>query len=729
MTAKKSAILYIAAIQLAIAACSKDSSPSDSSNVDPSPGGSGGGGSLKILPIDGALALGLVENDSSINSDQKVFATVKNDATTQKNDLTSLGFSPESRIESLSRLDPETLIVRGDLHLAVFTSNSLADTKTGAETTASIISISRDGIIEMLPPEIPKNAIVGSDGKLWFNEQGTVKYWDSRSKTVVSVTDDQLVVSEFLATSDGALFISGSVKTTGASFSRIIINSGSGFQIAEFKPTNIFSGIAYSPVSMSTLQFNSPTSFPSAAIFEVLSNQVFYYFAPWDIQSGLEKIPITANQATNSFSALFRPTSLSGSARKLSKVTLPLNESNLRVDQLQNFDRSNGIYFDGLNLVQLENNQGATTVKLYKTIKYNKALGFYAVKLFGPTNGFTSQGLALIVSQTNPSSYYLAPLSPTTGIIDVGSRYQLADSAGAVLQNIDPLAFQAAKAADKIFVQSGATKGEMGDVNLLSRKAIVSQRANLTLLEGSVEFRALNNIVVVGNYIVVNGGHVRVYDAGTDTQTLVGYCGSTNNGFAIDVVTLVVSQDASKAGFLCSNGTFIESTNWRQGLTSPVTISSGLDFYVGSGTKVFFDKNGKIIDSSGKIIVDSSGIPPQSPGLGGFNEGGTKSKYFGEDFSSIEVATHINGDLVFMSGISQSEYRSAVFNSATGVVSPITQLEGVQVYVAKMAGQRLLVNGLEIASNSKISKLFNPADFDDYIEIKDLLRFLQIESL
>jgi hypothetical protein len=96
---------------------------------------------------------------------------------------------------------------------------------------------------------------------------------------------------------------------------------------------------------------------------------------------------------------------------------------------------------------------------------------------------------------------------------------------------------------------------------------------------------------------------------------------------------------------------------------------------------------------------------------------------------SVEIATPISDTLIFVSGVAESEYRSAVFNIVTKQMSIISQLEGVQVYVAKKTGKRFLVNGLEISSNTKIGRLFVPSNFSDYIDLSDALKFDQIESL
>lgn len=408
------------------------------------------------------------------------------------------------------------------------------------------------------------------------------------------------------------------------------------------------------------------------------------------------------------------------------------------------YDSSNGLLFDGSNIVEVVVENAKLGIKLVQNLVYPNTTPYRAKRILGPDQGFagTTRYFMHVSDWTNffstDTDWRLVPFDRDSGLADLSATPEKLDlSVGASSMIKGNLA----QITGEIYWLEQSTLYKLNQ-----NSGVYSEQVSVSL-DPNVDGALLKDrYFVIGDSLYgpsTNGSMLKVTPSGpavvttkatfppiatleTETQT---DCENARNilnlyhetGMNGPILLLETCQNASGQTSIV----FIEATSWNlDTITGKVIVvpRTAADIRQDSGTTEYFiDDFVKIRDKDDSDILKLAYYSTKSNALwvlnfvdqsyaeyildgaqvDGFFEFG---KAFTDSNGTIQYSTTWGASTGLVSGLLGANYKSYQFNVSLKTNVEVAALQGVQIYSASALGNGvLLVNGLDVPDNTLVN--------------------------
>jgi|GEM_PF-1674008 len=418
-----------------------------------------------------------------------------------------------------------------------------------------------------------------------------------------------------------------------------------------------------------------------------------------------------------------------------------------------NVNRGQSLFFDGANIVKVSKVGTSYVSTVHKNISMPTGLAVQVLRVFGEDHGFTGTTYGAIGMSTPNQwtyKYWWLEISKATGVVDTENAKELLNAypatgatnasqwpqvstiykVGSTLVGVEQDAnghriFELTPSGSNYNVQTTKTTGQLGNFG------------SSTTLNG--EFMAAQTHAFAASYQnklyfgVWDG--IRTYDPGNDSVAWIS--GDTFFGGAIQTDE---ESSGNCAGNRANRHVMAVIPPFETGMTGPAAVMRLCDgdndystpmiytrftdwnFTTSTGANISLDVS-RIASGDNRrfpepILIEDGGltfvkrwqdelyvnsITQSSTG----DVRTTNMFLFGNalrDGTGISVASDWTGNAVFISGKNISnQYRSYYVNPTTRVEQLVTALNGIQMYSATRLGEEVLISGLRLSDNKKIT--------------------------
>jgi hypothetical protein len=543
-----------------------------------------------------------------------------------------------------------------------------------------MIIVKPDGaILGINPPDNIEKAQYTEDGRLWIRAGSSLYFIDLLTREITRVTDPNQTILEFLATSWGDVFITGHLKHDPKSIGFVR-------RVKRDLGVETFSG------DLPSL-YRDDVVIGDNQITKIENDAMIYEYLPISTNLGTTKSQfISDNWLATPYAAVEikenRPASnpLSDHAFNLKSVAL---------------DPEQGLVFEPRgNVSQIEIlNHGKVHLTHHKTLRYRSS-PLKVVQLFGPSSGFNPNWYGVATdfsSDETPRPSYWVEVDPTSGFVDVDGAYRITNM-------IHNNAFNAFRIGDGVYFIFDDAPAQLRrlDLNQGTKEATFAPATSATSMPDGCgqSFPVLHNGRVLHTCHSSGKTILYSYDLSNDSNSVVAdffnqevngnFLGSINRiaptpgGQPILFVEYYVADEVTaRPAMLKFNG---------PNFTSPSLAEIDHESMTSPTTSIVFDKNGRSLLAEkhhigsvdytvlSPIKADGSGLDPMI--VGGANQIQDGWLRYGNGLDVKQIAPW-SGSSMLISGMEGLNYRSRRVDLAARTETPVSALDGIQVYFAK----------------------------------------------
>ena len=367
------------------------------------------------LDLNGATNLGTIKVDSeqsikisdsdgeqiSVNASQQLLVKIGSDhkATSVSTKSDPLSEEISQKIKSIHPIGKQGFLL------------------TGSFGQSGLARLEADGMTHVIEGLRQVQKIrYSANGKVWILSQNTLYLYQPDQFNLTRVSDENLSIRDFSATSGGSVFIGGRVRSTGARFSRFV-KEDMGYIVLDDDT-----------VSGSTFSFGQDT-YSSDTILDYRNNRLDIRYLPVEL-----KHPLKINQKDQKLLSN-RWFLKEGQKQELLAIDLsggkvagnPFKEryyiqKSMAADTNM-IDFEQGLAFDGANVVKIVKTETGIKSEFFRFIVYPESQQYKLIRMFGKAQGFDGWK-GIIVNKRTGMSYWVN-IQEQTGEIELTERKAL----------------------------------------------------------------------------------------------------------------------------------------------------------------------------------------------------------------------------------------------------------------------------------------------------------------
>jgi hypothetical protein len=617
---------------------------------------------------------------------------------------------------------------------------------------------------------------------LWINtpNQNSIWKFDFTTSEFARFTDDEQIVSSFVVGNDGLVVYSSRLRSAGESAPRglrVLKPNGGLEEFTTPRGRNEFDNSI--PLGNSLLIYSTLLDLKDDGMVRMRQLPIH---ASGRV-SGREDGAFLINDSWGIFPVGDQPVALrvtedgqfpAGNPFVKDPIAHPWGGTMLQANHT-NVNRAQGLFFDGANLVKVSKSGTTYSSYVHKNLSMPTGLALQVVRVFGEDHGFSGSTYgALAISSPTHASYkfWWVEISKSTGVIDTENAKEILNpysvwpgqwpqvmtiyKVGTTLVGLEQdgngkRIFELTASGNSYAVQTTKSQADLGNLilsgfvnaeaipaNNHAFAAVYDNKLYYGVSDGLRTYNPSDNSVAWISGDTFFGGTVQTSEDNT------GNC--SGNLAARHVAAIVPPFESGMNG----PAIVMRVCDGDSDITTPLIFARFTDWTFATGIGTNVNLTVSEIDSSTlrrfpepflthegdltfvkrwqqELYVNSSTTSP----IGDVRT--TNMFIFGnalKDGSGIAVASDWTGNEMFISGKNISnQYRSYLINPSGRNESLVASLNGIQVYSATRLGTELLISGLRLSDNKKISAYvrtdgsFHKTDEQSNIKISKLVPF------